>query len=419
MNTTGSLLSRVSGTALAAVFLAALGFFAPWGEGLQQAAHFDLSKIFVALAVLFIPFRLFFFKERAVFPEYFNYFVLFTLAHTVLAYALFFRQELVFGVQGQQALQGNFVRAQEGAGMVLLRRFLLVLFGYALAATVRGRGQLTPLFLGYGAGLTSVLLLGGYRLFDSRISEERIAGGYLDPNAFGLAGMTMVFLSALVLVRGSGRPFVRALAVFFILAGIAVIFGSGCRGVMLGSLFGLLLVLYCIPGFVKKFWLVTGAFAFLVAAVNFFPYDFPDMIKKRFNYERIQEDGGAGRTFIWKDYLQAFSSYALIGVGMGRSLEVTRYSWTRKWAVPHNNYLAVWVESGAVGILLYLMALYQLGRGIVEKRGLDPDGALSGSMVLGMFSAWLVMSFFMDTFAQRETWIILGVAASYARVGDA
>ena len=403
--------------AVPSVLIPLCAFFAPWGSGLQQVVNLDLSKIFVGLAILLILYWfLFVYHKMRSFPHYFNYFILFVTLHTFITYVLIFPRELKFGYTDEIILQNDFIRLQEAKGMIIARFFLFVLFGYALGYFLRNRKRLMSLSLAYGIGLTSVMILGGYRSFDmyEGVLEMRLSGGFLDPNAFGLSAVTAVFLNIIVIIELGVKKWNKLFSIIFIGVGMLGIFFSGSRTALFGLFVGLLVLLIYSPHTKKKIQIFAGLLMIASAIFLFIPHGVRQTIESRTNLEKILESRATGRLDIWGDYLYKVPDYALKGVGMGRSMEVIRDSWTAKWGVPHNNYLLVWIEFGTLGLIFFIAGLWKMWKR-VSCHKIQSKKTIKDATILGLFAAWLSISFFLDNFGLRETWIVLGVVVAYGR----
>lgn len=389
-------------------------FFAPWGSGTQHIASFDLSKIFVGLAVLLIFYWLLFVKHKfRCFPKYFNYFLLFVALHTLIVYVLIFPYELKFGYTGVSYLQGGFIKVQEAKGIVIARFVIFALFGYALASLLKTEKQLIALSLSYSAGLATIMIIGGYSALYGGGSEMRFSGGFLNPNAFGLTAVTSFFLNMIVLTRRYLKNWIRVFSRFFLGVTLLGVLLSGSRGAMLGLFIGFVILLIYVPNLKRKIRLVFGLLM-IGAVVSFFvPQIVWETLKSRTSFERIRQDRGAKRIDIWTDYLREARHYMLLGRGMGHSTDAIKESYTFRLSVTHNNYLATWVQFGAMGLLLYLCGLYQLWEK-VSGHGLKRKRTTFDVVFFSFFLAILVMLFFGDYYGCRDLWIFFGIMAAYS-----
>lgn len=392
-------------------------FFSTWGSGMQNLSPVDLSKIFPILSFLVIAYSALFVKKKIVFPRAFNVFVGFYLVHMALAYGLVFREELIFGYEGATARGANFVSVSEGAGIACARIVVFLAFGYALAALLWERRRLRWAAVGYGAGLFAVLALGGYVSTEvSRTSSEvRNAGGFLDPNSFGFAGLTAVALSLLAWADAGKEPRLKAALGACAVTGALVILQSGSRAAMMGCLFGFILILLCTDNLSRKMNMLLAGGLAAVIAFTFMPGTMMESLKERASIGRMRADRGANRLDIWSNYLSELPSYAVAGVGILRSKEVIRNTYSVEFAITHNQYLEILVETGLLGLLLFLAALAKLWSAASSVR--DSVRPLMRPMLLfalvGLFTEFM----FLNAFYSRDTWILFGMVAGLAHHG--
>lgn len=391
----------------AAVFLAM--FFATWGSGLQRLSAFDVSKIFPVIAAVLVLYAALFLKNRVVFPRAFSAFVAFYFLHMAVTYGVFHPDEFVFGYLGARMRGDGFVAVREGAAIVAVRIALFLCFGYALGALLWDRRRVHAASAGYGAGLLAVLLLGGYVASDRGAGEVRRAGGFLDPNSLGFSGLTAAALGAIAFSLSRRDLRLRLLHGASILVGAAAILQSGSRASMLGFVSAGTLIVASLRNFSRKLILVLAAALAAASAFVVMPSTTYETLKNRANLDRLQADRGANRLDIWGNYLGELPRYAPTGVGFLHSMDVISGSYTAEFALTHNQYLEILVETGIVGFALFLYALARIWvsvyfcaeRGMAELR----------PMLLAALVCLFVEFMFMNCFYSRDTWILLGVVA--------
>lgn len=388
-------------------------FFSTWGSGMQKLSPVDLSKLFPILSMLVIAYAVFFVKTKVVFPRAFNWFAVFYLAHMALAYGLIFPEELVFGYSGASTRGADFTVVGEGTGIACARIVMFLAFGYALAALLWDRRRLRWAAIGYGAGLLAVLLLGGYVSTEvSRSSSEvRNAGGFLDPNSFGFAGLTAVSLALFAWAdAGKDARLKTVLSAVAITGGLAVL-QSGSRSAMMGCLFMFIAIMICTDKLSRKMNMLVAGGLVAVIAFTFMPGTMVESLKDRASVGRMRADRGANRLDIWSNYLAELPSYVVTGVGILRSKEVIRGSYTAEFAITHNQYLEILVETGLLGFLLFLTALGRLWRAASAR---NPERPLLRPMLLAALVGLFTEFMFLNTFYSRDTWILLGAVAGLA-----
>ncbi len=387
-------------------------FFSTWGSGLQNLSSVDLAKIFPILSILLIGYAAAFVKKKIVFPRAFNWFVAFYLLHLAVTYGVFHTDEFILGYVGQVQQSEAFVAIQEGAGVTCLRLFIFLAFAYSLAALLWKKERLHYASAGYAAGLLAVLFLGGYVSSEThRINagEIRNAGGFLDPNSFGFSGLTAVTLALIALTNAGKSKFLRLLHLGSAVVGGVAVLQSGSRTSMIGCLLAFAVILVYMREMSRKVALVLAAALIGVAAFALLPAAMYDSLKERASLSRMQADRGANRLDIWSNYLSEFPQYALTGVGFLQSRSVIRESYTSEFAITHNQYLEILVETGVIGLLLFLNAIARLWLWISripasEKSRLKP-------MLLAALVGLFVEFMFLNSFYSRDTWIIFGMVA--------
>jgi len=400
------------------ILLVLTAFFATWGAGLQQISSFDLSKIFPSLAVLLIFYWALFVRHKIrSFPPIFNYFMLFFILHTIVTYAILLPSEFTFGITQEFQLQGGFVNFHQGNGMAIARFLLFALYAYAIASLLRTEKMLIAFALAYGAGLTIVMMLGGYRVISGEISDLRLSAGFLNPNLFGTSALMCIFLNLFVLIKRGLIKSTKIFAIGFIIIGILGILLSGSRSCLLGLIVGLFILLIYVPKIKIKIKLIAGFVIIISLLLCFVPQYVRDNLEVRMNIlEKIESDGiGSAnvRFAIWRDYAKELPKYFFTGIGFHRSKEATKKSFnTRINYYLHNRYLHTLVEFGFIGFLLFLGGLRQLWKRI-SCYSWQIKISITDSVILGFFSAWLVMMMFRSYSGSRDLWIFLGIIAGY------
>lgn len=380
-----------------------IGFFASWGGGLQSLISFDISKVFVFSSISLILHWFLVSRFRFQRSNPFHCFIIFLLFHVLISYVFFFRDEFVIGYAERVILQEGIFRIQENIGMLIFRLVLYVFLFYALLAVLNEQ-RIFLLMFSYSLGLASIILLGGYQRYDQILYEYRLAGGVLDPNAFGFSCVTAFFFLVSLFFFLKNNFLKKLLFIFLGVLSFWGVISSGSRGALLGLFFGLLVFLF---GYRSRFSRLVSVFAlilFLIGASMLFSKNVDESFQGRFSFSRAQDDRGAGRLDIWNGYLKKWPEYVLVGKGFARSREVIKDQVGFKFAVTHNIYLEVLVEFGIIGLLLFLSSIYRTW--ITFKNG----------YISALFSSFIMISFFLNTFSLRETWIVLAIVISFRNI---
>ncbi len=395
----------------AVLFLAM--FFSTWGSGMQNSVPFDVAKLFPAFGVLVVAYAAFVVRKKVVFPPSFNWFLGFYLLHLTITYGLVHPEEFVLGYLGTTAQSEAFVAIQEGAGITCLRLVVFVAFSYAFAAMLWKKERLHVASLGYAAGLLAVLLIGGYVSSETHrvhAGEVRNAGGFLDPNSFGFAGLTCLTLALASFWETRRDKRLKLAHAASVLVGGAAILQSASRSAMIGALLAFTVILVNLRDFSRKLMLAGAGAIVLLTLIAVVPATILESLKERASISRMQDDRGANRLDIWSNYLDQLPHYAATGVGFLRSREVIRQSYTSEFAITHNQYLEVLVETGLLGLLLFLNALSRLWAGAARPAG-GAAGFRLQPMVLAMLLSLFVEFMFLNTFYMRDTWILFAAVA--------
>jgi len=384
------------------LLLPAMAFFATWGDGLQQIIPFQASKIFVVLTGLLLLHWVLVMRAKLAFPRAMTLFVLFMLLHTIVVFTLI-PQEFSFGKTGISTIQSGFERIGESIDITILRVFTFIAMAYALAREIKNRNQIVIFSFFYACGLLAVYLMGGYVMTD--LYETRQAGGYLDPNSFGLSGLIAVFLGIISFNYADNLRW-KLLSLLGPLTGVMVLLASSSRGNMVGTFCGVLLLI-AVSKLGQKLKTVLIIACILVISLLSLPDEYLQTLNLRFDLNRLTYDKGAGRLIIWQDYLRYWKDYVVTGVGLERSMTVLTNRCTR-YQVPHNVYIQLLVEFGLPGLLLFLAAIVTFFRRLRNIPGKYP--------FMAILTAWLVSSFFLGTLESRDTWLIFGIICGACRI---
>jgi O-antigen ligase len=140
-----------------------------------------------------------------------------------------------------------------------------------------------------------------------------------------------------------------------------------------------------------------------------------------FFLERIgetMETGGAGRTTIWLNGLNALKNYWLIGAGLNNFAEAYReFAYFTPLSsgigrAAHNIYLEIFVELGITGFVLMIWGIGKHYKAI-RPRFVRPDSeqVMLKAALLGM----LASSFFLDTFWYKSFWVLWMMIVMHAK----
>ena len=138
------------------------------------------------------------------------------------------------------------------------------------------------------------------------------------------------------------------------------IFFTGSRGGLLGGMIVAGIVFFRSSGASSKKSIISKVLlvGMLVLLVPIIGSLVDSDVMQRFSKENLFETDGSGRFDIWEDAINAFSSYdmqsMLIGKGMGASREVAKMFNFSRVNVMHNVFLENLIGIGLIGTFLYL-----------------------------------------------------------------
>jgi len=304
---------------------------------------------------------------------------------------------------------------------------MAVLVFFLVLALCAEREQVRWLMIAFVAGaVLSVLsgaVTGGLSISDTAATtassvQGRLQGGTSDPNFLAAAIVPAMILAGGLAAR-RGHPFERfALMVATIVLAIGLAATESRGGflavivVSLGALMTWRGHRGMILGFIAVF--ALGVSAWFVASPT--------------AWQRITsaQDGGSGRTEIWHVATRVLDAHPVVGVGLGQFPVVSPDYITRpgaltradllvgKQIVVHNAYLQLWVETGILGLGLFVaVALAAIAAGVraVRRFELSHDtemATLARALVLAIVGA-LTASFFLSNIDDLRLWALLAL----------
>ena len=106
-----------------------------------------------------------------------------------------------------------------------------------------------------------------------------------------------------------------------------------------------------------------------------------------------ETDGGALRTVIWKNAIELFFNSPILGVGAGSTLPAFVDAGYLR-AVTHNFYLALLLEYGILGSMLFFILLIRILKEIQLRNNRFEVAAFWGTMAAALFLDTLTTKFF-------------------------
>jgi O-antigen ligase len=256
-------------------------------------------------------------------------------------------------------------------------------------------------------------------------ADGRFQGGAGDPNYLAAVLVPAIMLAGgLAVWRSVSRRTLLALATAIIAVGLAA---TQSRGGLIGAVICAAVALVIWRGRRGLILALIGLAA--LATVSFF-------VANPAAWARIQESNqGSGRVDIWKVAWRVVHDHPLGGVGLAQFPQVSphytlqpgalRYVGliVEKHIVVHNLYLQLWVETGIVGLLLFvsvivasLTAAVRAARrfdlqGDTEMSALTRAGALA---LIGMLTA----SAFLSNLEAGQLWVLLALGPVLAGIAE-
>ena len=290
----------------------------------------------------------------------------------------------------------------------------MFLLFFVAAASIRTRKQMAIVI---GLMCFSVLIVNrsylsdvGSRDFSHFSYQLRDAGplGYAGENGMGaFQAEFIIFLIGLAIF--AKKPVLKLGLLAIALYSLYCLELTFSRGAYLGFLVGLLVL-----GLIKERKLLALLAVILVGWQSFVPPAVTERVMMTRQDDGELDPSAEVRVTIWQDALQLFGEDPVFGTGFNTYAYMGRY---RGYTDTHNYYVKVLIETGLLGLLVFLWLLgaackmsWRLFR--VAK---DPLISALGCGLFAMMICVLVVNFFGDrwTFLQVNgfLWVLLGLAA--------
>lgn len=256
-------------------------------------------------------------------------------------------------------------------------------------------------------------------------ADARFQGGSGDPNYLAAVLVPAIMLAGgLAVWRSSTRRAMLALATAIIALGLAA---TQSRGGLIAACVCVVVALVIWRGRRGLILALIGVVA--LATVSFF-------VANPAAWHRIQQSNqGSGRVDIWKVAWRVVHDHPFAGVGIGQFAQVSphyvlqpgalRYVGliVEKHILVHNLYLQLWVETGIVGLLLFLgLVITSVTAAWRAARRFDAQGdtemaALARAAVLALIGM-LTASFFLSNLAASQFWVLLALGPVLAGIAE-
>ncbi len=299
---------------------------------------------------------------------------------------------------------------------------LLAFLPFFLTKTVADRNNspdlLWILALGYlipTAGSLVMMATGMSQTMVTGSMVVRDAGLSSGVHTLGHLMLFFSFVFALFALCAPDRKIHIRFLFLVLLASLICLFRTYTRTVILGGF----CFWFCLLFFWKRKWF----YALLILGVCFSAWQFNTIAKiatqqdAASNWQQKKVDmntAGSGRLQIWTHNLACFSSLPftrqILGVGLGKELDVIPGTMSRKWIGSHNDYMSLTITTGLMGLFIYLCIYLTLILTLITAR----ESREYRICCLAMVGAVLVMNFVSNSYIVRFQmaqlfWFIAGL----------
>ena len=290
---------------------------------------------------------------------------------------------------------------------------MLFLF-FVAAAAIRTRKQMAIVI---GLMCVSILIVNrnyvstvGDRDFNHFSYELRDAGtlGYAGENGMGAFQAELaVFLIGLALF--AKKPALRLGLLAVALTSIYCLELTLSRGAYAGFLIGLFVV-----GLIKERKMLLLLAIILVSWQSFVPYAVTQRVMMTYSASDGLDPSAGERLTLWEDALRVLNEEPILGTGFNTYAHMGRVG---PYTDTHNYYVKVLMETGFVGLLIFLWLLgvaCKMSWRLFRRAG-DPIMSSLGCAFLAMLMCALVVNFFGDRWTYLQVngflWVLLGLVA--------
>jgi O-antigen ligase len=189
-------------------------------------------------------------------------------------------------------------------------------------------------------------------------ADNRVSGAAGDPNVLG-AGLVAAAILAFGLACAVRQVWIRSTIAVAILALAAAAAGTASRMVVISTGVALIAALVIFRQMIGR---VLAASVCVAASAALWFYSFPAAWQRLV----VSNDGGSGREDLWRAALHLARESPIVGLGLANfqvhkpavALEIGEVQNASAIAeqplVAHNTYLQLWVDSGVIGLVLFL-----------------------------------------------------------------
>jgi len=236
----------------------------------------------------------------------------------------------------------------------------------------------------------------------------RFGAAGFDPGDFGLTVALALPLAWHIGITESNRLF-RWLYLGYMPAAVLSILLSASRGPFVAMGIALLIVLWTYPRLrlLPKALVLAAAIAGAIAVPALVPEE--SFARLQRGVDEVQEGTLEGRGQIWRAGTEVFREHSVLGVGVGAFRASVENRLGRAWAA-HNTFLAVAVESGIIGLGIFLALILLTLRVVWDLP--PPERRLW--LILG--TTWVVGVMNLSWQYRKPTWLLLALLVAHAAV---
>ena len=285
--------------------------------------------------------------------------------------------------------------------------FTLIVIQYPLTADEKN-WLMFAIFLG-GVIVSAMMLSGGSFTTVNTIDRDRmsiIIGGLMVDNN------NLAVSLSLCLIAGYSLIYKRKLILLFrvcVLLGIILIaisiLRTGSRGGLLALVAGGIVFLSFSDSGLRTRTIIIGAVC-VFFGMYYIQNFMSAKLASRFTIEEVVTSGGTGRTEIWMNALNLYSKSSVVrwlfGYGFGSFPTLMKQTMGLGKAA-HNDVVQMLLETGVVGLLLYLRMLIEMVQHALMKKN---------ARALALLAVVIVGSLSMEMLIKKMLWLVFFVAIS-------
>ena len=257
-----------------------------------------------------------------------------------------------------------------------------------------------------------------------KLFQSRVTASFINPNDLGSYLITLAPL-VLSMIFVNFNKKLKALLLIFAMIVLSVLMLTNSKGAWFAFLGALLfLSFYIKKRYVLYILLVLFIIGLILPAV--FNFSSINLVKRMVSFSG--DAGAIDRKFLWLAALRMFYAKPLFGVGLGTFMENYQRFWIRpttEIAYAHNCYLQTLAETGIIGLLAFMLFLYEWFAKTIQilSRPYKSEDAFVYFSFLGLTVGLLayLLNSFVDTNLYSLTiavlfWFILGLQQAGTRL---